>query len=33
MEILVALHGCHEVEVFKVKCHEHGVRCGDDTVQ
>ncbi len=32
-EILVAFHGCHQVEVFEVKRHEFCVGCGYDTVE
>ncbi len=33
LEVLVAVHGSHEVEVFDVNCHELGIGGGNDAVE
>jgi hypothetical protein len=32
-EVFVALHGCHQIEIFDVDGHKLGVCCGDYTVE
>jgi hypothetical protein len=32
-EVFVALHGCHQIEIFDVNGRKHGICCGDYAVE
>ena len=32
-ELFVALHGCHQIEIFDVNGHKLGIFCGDNAVE